>query len=371
MKFVADRKPLLEALQRCARVAERKSTIPILAHVMIAARKQGVTMTATNMDRTITVELAAAVATPGSTTASVRALADFAAGAPDGSQVEIELPKPEGRLTVRAARARGTYATLPVADFPPLQTAGFEHHVALDGAAFAAALGTVVHAQSNEETRFYLNGIYMHRRAARELVLVATDGHRLARTVHETAEDLPEGMPGIILPRQAVPDIEAMMARNDSVELSLGTTLASFAADGIILTTKLVDGTFPDYERVIPPRDIETGFEVDRASLAQAAKRCEAVIADASSHSMKMTPAAGVLQLKASNGDQGEISDEIDASCSTKLPIGVNARYLLAALEALGGKAVRVRYADSGSPMALIDPAQPDQWVQVVMPMRV
>lgn len=370
MKFIADRKPLLEALQRCARVAERKSTIPILTHVLVDARKKNVLLTATNMDRLIAVELEAAVAATGTTTASVRALVDFAAGAPDGSRVEVEQPKADARLTLRAGRARGAFATLPAADFPSFRTEAFDHHLTLDGAAFAAAIGTVVHAQSDESTRYYLNGIYLHRRAERELVLVSTDGHRLARTVHETAEDLPEEMQGIILPRQAVPDIEAMAARNDSIQLSIGATLASVEAGGVILVTKLVDGTFPDYERVIPPADIETGFEVDREQLAFAAKRCEAVIADAASHSMKMAPAAGVLQLKASNGDLGEISDEIDAASSTKLPIGVNVRYLLAALEALGGKTVRVRYADSGSPMALIDPTQPDQRVQVVMPMR-
>lgn len=266
---------------------------------------------------------------------------------------------------------RGAFATLPTAGFPSFRTEAFDHHLVLDGDAFAASIGAVANAQSNEETRFYLNGIYLHRRGERELVLVATDGHCLARIVHETAEDLPEGMPGIILPRQAVPDIEALAARNGSIQLSIGATLASVEAGGVLLVTKLVDGTFPDYERVIPATDIKTGFEVDREQLALGAKRCEAVITDAGSSSMKMTPAASVLQLKASNGDLGEISDEIDASTSTKLPIGVNPRYLLAALEAMGGKTVRVRYADAGAPMALIDPTQPDRLVQVVMPMRV
>lgn len=371
MKFIADRKPLLEALQRCARVAERKSTIPILTHVLVEARKKNVLLSATNMDRMIAVELEAEIGATGSTTASVRALVDFAAAAQDGSQIEVEQPKPDARVTLRAGRARGTFPTLPPAEFPAFRTEAFDHHLALEGAAFAASIGAVAHAQSNEATRYYLNGIYLHRRGDRELVLVATDGHCLARTVHEMPEDLPEGMPGIILPRQAVADIEAMASRNERIQLSIGASRASVEAGGVILSTKLIDGTFPDYERVIPATDIAIGFEVDRESLVLAAKRCGVVIEDAGQHSMKMAPSAGVLQLKASNGDLGEICDEIDASTSTKLPIGVNPRYLLAALEAMGGKTVRVRYADAGAPITLIDPAQPDRLVQVVMPMRV
>lgn len=370
MKFVAERGALLAALQRCNRVAARatKTTLPIMTHLKIEARRQGVRLTANNLDREIVVDLEASVTRTGLTTAPARALVDLVNSADDGCQIEVELPSGKDRLTLRAGRPRGTFPTLPEAEYPAFKDATFAAAFEIDGDAFAAAVRSVAHAISNEETRYYLNGIYMHRRGERELVFVATDGHRLARTVLELPEDLPD-IPGVIVPRQAVDDIHVLADENDRIEIAVGEDMVRVIAGGAVLTSKLVDGTFPDYERVIPPADVAEGFEVDRMALAAAARRCD-IVSEAKNHSMRMVPNGSALELQSGQRDAGEIADEIDAETSTRIPIGVDPRYLMPALEALGGKQIRVRYADAGAPIAFTDPSQPHK-LQIIMAKRV
>jgi DNA polymerase III subunit beta len=370
MKFVSEREPLLEALQRTARVALKggPKVIPILSHVKIEAKRNGVVrLSANDTGRELTIDTAGEVDQAGAVTASARALANFVAGSAEGSQIEMDLPKADGRLTVRAGRARAAIATLPVDQFPSFAEEDFATNFALDGEAFATALRIVSHAQSFEETRYYLNGVYVHRRSPRELVCVATNGHCMGWTFIETDADLPD-LPGVILPRQTIEEVISLAERVESIDVALSDKLCRLSADGTILTTKLVDGTFPDYERVIP-KGVDTGFETDRSHLVQAAKRCAAIVGN-KERPLKMTPAGRVLELLGRDTDLGEITDEIDAATSCKMPIGINAGYLAAALDALGGETVRVRYADPGAPMVFTDPSEPNR-LQVVMAMRV
>jgi DNA polymerase-3 subunit beta len=372
MKFVVERAAILKPLQRAARIAVRgnQNTIPMLSHVQIEARKNGkAVLIATDMDRQVevavpTVELAKA----GATTANARTLAEFVSNAPEGTQIEFELPKVDGRLTLRAGRGRAAFAVLPAEDFPKFNDQGSGTlTVVVDGAALHAALGAVAHAQSNEETRYYLNGTYLHA-AGGELVCVATDGHRLARATLPVA-DLPEGLPGIIIPSASTAEIMALAAKTDTLELAINDhALATFAGD-VVFRTKLIDGTFPDYERVCPPKDVATGFEVDRNAFLLATKRCVAIVSD-KMRALKLTPNDRSIELLGKDADRGEISDEIDAQTSTKMPVGVNAKYLAGALDALQGTTVCLRYADPGAPIALTDPADASR-LQIVMPVRV
>jgi DNA polymerase-3 subunit beta len=375
MKFVAERDQLLKALQRAQRIADRKATIPILTNVLITARKNGkLSLAATDLDRWVQVEVEAQVAAAGTVTANARAMADFVAGAADGSQVEVEHAKEGGPIVLRAGRARASFATLPAADFPPAKEAeGVE--LVVDGKAFAAAVDSVAHAQSNESTRYYLNGIYLHGRGASsgeggEIVLVATNGHCLARDVL-AVKKVPDNLPGVILPSRSIPELVALATAIEDGELVLQVSpiLVRAEIDGVAFSTKLVDGTFPDYERVIPPPDVAEGFDVGRAELTLAAKRCEAITSD-KTHAIKLSPDKGLVQILGRNPDAGEITDEVEASTTTKVPIGINAKYLANALGALGGNTVRVRYADAGAPIAFTDPANKDR-LQIVMAMRV
>ena len=372
MKFVVERAAILEPLQRAARIAIRgnQNTVPMLSHVRVEARKNNqVVLIATDMDRQVEIAVpAVSIGKTGATTANARTLSDFVSNAPEGSQIEFELPKADGRLTLRAGRGRAAFAVLPAEDFPQFKDqGGGTVTVVVDGAALHAAFGAVAHAQSNEETRYYLNGTYLHAGKG-ELVCVATDGHRLARATLPVA-DLPDDLPGIIVPSGSTAEIMALAAKTDSLELAINdTSLAVYAGD-VVFRTKLIDGTFPDYERVCPPKDVATGFDVDRTAFLLATKRCVAIVSD-KMRALKLTPNDRSIELLGKDADRGEISDEIDAQTTTKLPIGVNAKYLAGALDALQGTTIRLRYADPGAPIALTDPADGTR-LQIVMPVRV
>lgn len=372
MKFVVERAAAIEPLQRAARVAIRgnANTIPMLSHVRIEGHKNGkATLVATDMDREVEVTMPTTSMTkPGVITANARAILDFVNGAPEGSQIEFEHPKADARLIVRAGTAKAAFATLPAEDFPRFKATGDGVALSLDGAAFAAALASVAHAQANEETRYYLNGVYLHGRGGNEVICVATDGHRLARATMKV-DQVPEGMPGVIVPSPTIAEIMTMAAKVDTIEISIDSYSLSASAGGVVFRSKLIDGTFPDYERVIPARDIATGFDADRNAFAIAAKRCAAIVSD-KMRSLKLTPHDRSLELLGRDTDRGEITDEIDVQPTTKLPVGVNSKYLAGALDALQGTTVRVRYADAGSPLAITDPND-DTRLQIVMPVRV
>ncbi|MBS0542014.1 MAG: DNA polymerase III subunit beta, partial [Proteobacteria bacterium] len=335
----------------------------------IVAQKGKLTISGTDMMREASISLDAQVEKTGATTADARMLAQFVAGLADGLQVEASLAGE--RLTVRAGRARATFPTLSPEDLPTLRPEGDAVDLELEGAAFAAVLRSVAHAQSTEETRIYLNGVYLHRRADRELVAVATNGHCLARTVLSTSADLPD-FAGVIVPREAVDELATLAAEAGTIELAIGTRLLCARAGDVVLTSKLIDGTFPDYEHVIPPATVKEGFDLAREDLILSLKRVGVFDETdrARSRPVKFSPHGKSIELMASSADLGEIADEIDAQATTKIPVGMNARYVLAALEALGGKTTQVRYADAGAPIAFTDPNAPNK-LQIVMPRRI
>ena len=381
MKLIADREPLLEALTRAARVAPRRDTIPILGHVHLETTRSRLIVTATDMDRELEIALAADVRAPGTITVGAQALRDFVHQSRDGEQVELEIdPKKEGRLVVRAGRARASLATLPAEDFPEFRTLDAPAEFVLDGQTLADALAAVAHAQSDEETRYYLNGVLLRRIAgergaggpSRRLDLVATNGHLLARIGLEAEAELP-AWPDAIVPRPTVAELAALAAQGGPIAIAIADTLCTFTREGTTIASKLIDGFYPDYERVIPP-DQPRGFECQRDELLRAARRC-AAIAEADKvggRPVKVTPVAGArgsLQISA-RGDLGEITDEIEADVHDAAEVGMSSRYLADILGAMDGAAVRFRYEDAGSPMRLTDPADP-RAIHVLMPMRV
>ena len=374
MKFVVERSLLLDALQRTARIAVRpsdKNLVAILTHVKLETRKpSGLRLTAHDLFREVEILVPTAdISKTGVTTMSARALLDFVASCPEGAQVEIEHPRADARVVVRAGRARATLPALSADDFPAFTVPGNAVSFEIEGAAYSAGLASVAHAQSSEETRYYLNGIFVHRRKERELVCVATDGHRIARTIVPMAEDLPEDLPGVIVPSAAIGELIGLAGKVDTLQIEVSDQFLRARTESVTFTTKLVDGTYPDYERVLPPDDVATGFDTDRTAFAQTARRCAAIVSD-KARAVKLTPRGDTLELLGSDRDLGEIVDEIDAATSTKMPVGLNTKYLVAALEALQGKTVKVRYDNPGAPIAFTDPGEPNR-LQVVMAMRV
>ena len=286
--------------------------------------------------------------------------------------MEIEQGGDDGQLTLRSGRSKFVLAALPVDDFPLMSGGELPHSFLLAAEELKALIDRTRFAISNEETRYYLNGIYLHAATSggvQVLRAVATDGHRLARV----EVPLPEGatgMPGVIVPRKTVAELRKLLDETtQQVTVSLSETKIRFAFDNAVVTSKLIDGTFPDYERVIPA-DNDKVLEVDCRALAQAVDRVSAISTE-KSRAIKLSVEKGGLTLSASSLENGSAVEELEAAYdSGPIEIGFNSRYLMEILAQIEGDAARFSMADSGSPTVVREVAD-DSAVYVLMPMRV
>jgi len=373
MKVTIERAALLKSLGHVQSVVERRNTIPILANVLLEARDGALGLSATDMDITIVESQAAEVVTPGATTAPAHTFYEIVRKLPDGAQVELSVEAEGGQMRLKAGRSSFALATLPKEDFPSGEGEDLPQRFTLHGEELRNLIDRTRFAISTEETRYYLNGIYLH--ATRDqtpacLRAVATDGHRLARF----EVDLPDGaagMPGVIVPRKAVNELRKLIDELESgVEVSLSQTRIRFAFNGTtVLTSKLIDGTFPDYERVIPAGN-DKHMQVACRDFAKAVDRV-ATISSEKSRAIKLSLDDGVLTLSATSPDQGSASESLDASYDgTPLDIGFNARYVLDIAERIEGAEARFSFADSASPTIVRDTTDSSA-LYVLMPMRV
>ncbi len=257
MKVTVERASLLKSLGHVHRVVERRNTIPILANVLVRAEGSKLSFKATDLDLEITETIPAEVSPGGSTTVPAHMFYEIVRKLPEGTQVVLEGTGDRAVLTLRAGRSRFTLQTLPENDFPDLAAGDMTHNFTLSAADLKRLIDKAQFAISTEETRYYLNGIYLHAAGSgktQTLRAVATDGHRLA----QVEIPLPKGgagMPGIIVPRKTVSEVRRLIDDADadvSIELSQGKI--RFTIGDVVLTSKLIDGTFPDYARVIPLR---------------------------------------------------------------------------------------------------------------------
>ncbi|MBL8689172.1 MAG: DNA polymerase III subunit beta [Rhodospirillaceae bacterium] len=371
MHFTLDRAALLKPLAHVQSVVERRTTIPILSNVMIQAASGKVSISATDMDIDIVESVPAEVKKKGSITCPAHTLHDIVRKLPDGSQVELAASD-SGRVTLRAGRSTFTLQTLPTEEFPALSGDTLPHRFELPADGLRTLIDRTRFAISTEETRYYLNGIYLH--AAKQdgvdvLRAVATDGHRLARV--EMA--LPEGaagMPGVIIPRKAVAELRKLVEETPGpVSLSLSEAKIRFAFDGTILTSKLIDGTFPDYERVIPVNNDKI-MTVECKSFAEAVDRV-ATISTEKSRAVKLAVAPDTLTLSASSPENGTATEDLQVKfAASPIEIGFNSRYLLDITQQIEGDGAEFVMADAASPTIVRDPSDRSA-LYVIMPMRV
>ena len=372
MKLTIERAALLRSLNHIQSVVERRNTIPILANVLVEASDDGVNLSATDMDISIVESAASSAAVAGATTAPAHTLYDIVRKLPDGAQIELDAGGDTDRLTLSAGRSRFTLATLPTADFPAMSAGDLPHIFSVPADDLRALVDRTRFAISTEETRYYLNGIYLHAveiDSVPVLRAVATDGHRLAR-VEMPMPDGAAGMPGIIIPRKTVNELRKLIdeCEND-VQISLSDTKIRFAFDGTVLTSKLIDGTFPDYEKVIPVGNDKL-LEVDCRQFAEAVDRV-ATISTERSRSVKLEISDNSLTLSASSPDAGSATEEIEVSYGKEaLEIGFNSKYLLDIAQQVEGDVAQVLFADGASPTIVRDSADGSA-LYVLMPMRV
>jgi DNA polymerase III subunit beta len=373
MKITVERGAFLKALSHVQNVVERRNTIPILSNVMIEAGKGRLKLTATDLDIEIVESIPSDVLRNGAATAPAHMLYDIVRKLPDGAQVQVELLTSEGgRLAVSAGSVRFELACLPKEDFPQMAAGALPHRFRLAADDLKNLIDKTRFAISTEETRFYLNGIYVH--AAKDgkthtLRAVATDGHRLAR--YEL--DLPDGasdMPGVIVPRKTIAELRRLLDDAEgAIDISLSDTKIQFVSDGVELTSKLIDGTFPDYQRVIPAGN-DKALSLDSKEFAQAVDRVSTISAD-KTRAVKLNIAKDKLTLSVVNPDSGTATEELGATYNAAgVEIGFNARYLLDITSQIEGKEVRFLLSDAGSP-TLIEDTEDSRTLYVLMPMRV
>ncbi len=372
MKLTIERAALLKALGHVQSVVERRTTIPILSNVLLRAEAGRLSLSATDMDLEIIESVSARVERDGRTTAPAHTLYDIVRKLREGAQIEFETLGGRNEMALRSGRSTFTLACLPPEDYPVMSAGELPHQFVLPAGELRALIDRTRFAISTEETRYYLNGIYLHSAKANEVPVVravATDGHRLAR-VEMTAPEGAAGMPGIIVPRKTVLELRKLVEEGDEeVHIALGDNKIRCAIGEASLTSKLIDGTFPDYDRVIPSANDKV-LEVDCKSFAEAVDRVSTISTERS-RAVKLAIDRGNLTVSATSPENGTAVEELEVRYqSTPLEIGFNSRYLLDITDQIGGEYVQFQMADAGSPTILRDGADSTA-LYVLMPMRV
>jgi DNA polymerase-3 subunit beta len=375
MKATIERAKLLRCLSHVQSVVERRNTIPILSNVLIEAAAGGtVKIMATDLDLQVIESLdAVSVEVAGAITVSAHLLFDIARKLPDGSQVSFETA--DNRMTVKAGRSRFSLPTLPRDDFPVIVEGDLPTSFELPARLLAELVDRTRFAISTEETRYYLNGIFLHVSDDDQPVLkaAATDGHRLARFTLPRPEGA-DGMPDVIVPRKAVGELRKLLeeALDGNVEIDLSPSKIRFTLGGeggVVLTSKLIDGTFPDYSRVIPTGNDKL-LKLDPKSFYEGVDRV-ATIATEKTRAVKMGLETDKVTLSVTSPDNGTAAEEVPADYGSEaLEIGFNANYLKDILGQIDGDTVEMHLADPGAP-TLIRQDEKSPALYVLMPMRV
>jgi DNA polymerase-3 subunit beta len=372
MKLTIERSALLRSLAHVQNVVERRTTIPILSNVKLAAEPAQLRLTATDMDLSLVAHEPADVTRPGTTTLAAHTLFDIVRKLPDGSEIGIEQNGGSSEVTVRAARSTFNLPTLPADEFPAIGEEQLGVRFRMAGKDLAKLIDKTRFAISTEETRYYLNGIHIHatRGGATSMLRgVATDGHRLARI--ELA--LPAGaeqIPPIIVPRKTVGEVRKLIEGFDGeVEISVSPARIQFSLERAVLVSRLIDGTFPDYERVIPSSN-EKKATFETKLLGEAVDRV-ATISTEKARAVKLAFEPNTVTVSAVSAETGRAVEEIDVEYSgDQLEIGFNARYILDMLGEIDGPKVRLEMATAAAPTVVRDPEDMST-LYVLMPMRV
>ena len=372
MKFSIERAALLKAVSQAQSVVERRNTIPILANVLIEAEGDAVSFRATDLDIEVVDKAAAHVERAGATTVSATTLHEIVRKLPDGALVTLTEDGASGRLNIEAGRSNFTLATLPREDFPVMASSEYAANFAAPAPVLRRLFDKSKFAISTEETRYYLNGVYLHVAdgdGGKVLRCVATDGHRLAR-IDAALPDGAAEMSGVIVPRKTVGELRKLLDDDDmQIAVSVSETKIRFATPDITLTSKVIDGTFPDYTRVIPTGNTRR-LEVDANDFAKAVDRV-ATVSSERSRAVKLQLEDDKLVLSVNAPDSGAAQEELEVAYGDeRLEIGFNAKYLLEIASQVDRENAVFLFNSAGDP-TLMREGNDTSAVYVVMPMRV
>ena len=373
MKLTIERAALLKALGHVQSAVERRNTIPILSNVLLSAERDRLTFSATDLDMEIIDEAFAQVDQPGQITAPAHTLYEIVRKLPDGADVSLAFSGEDPRLTVQAGRSRFNLPVLPAGDFPVMSSEGLGGRMSVDVNDLIRLIDKTRFAISAEETRYYLNGLYLHtvssEGGAPRLRAVATDGSRLALAEMPAPEGA-VGAPGVIVPRKTVGEARRLLEdAGESVELAISPQKVRFDLNGAALTSKVIDGNFPDYGRVIP-KDNNRIVRIDAKLFAQAVDRVATISAE-KSRSVRMSIESGRVVLTVRNMEAGQAVEELEIEYDGEpFELSFNARYLLDITDQISGESAELRFGGPNDPALVLDPADAD--VQyILMPLRV
>jgi DNA polymerase-3 subunit beta len=378
MKFIADVSVIRSALKLIEKSVAKRSAVPILSTVMIGVAQldsKSVSMCGTDLDHEMTATIAADVKAEGAACVEAHLLSQIVGKLPNDAEVTFEHDHSKGVVAVRCGRSRFMLRTMPVEDFPQLSASEISHRFTLKREQFDLLFRVPRFAVSQEETRYYLNGIYLHvredgRKNAFRLYACATDGHRMALT----KSDLPDGaenMPGVIVPRATVDQVLRAVdtVKPEQIGVGVNRECIQFEIGDVLLTSKLIYGSFPDYARVIPLGNDKTArVEADR--LREVAGRVT-TISSKRGRAVKLSFEPNQIKLSVSNPDVGSSEEEVEAEYDNDpLDIGFNSVFLCDILGEVKTDTVKIKMADPGSP-TLFTPADEDDMLFILMPMRV
>ncbi|MFZ2619756.1 MAG: DNA polymerase III subunit beta [Alphaproteobacteria bacterium] len=372
MKLSISRETLLKNLRHMSAVVEKRTSIAILSNVRIKAANNVLELTATDNDITIQGTAEAFVEEAGTTTASAHKLFEIMSKIPEGVMVNMELKDGGNRLAISAGKAKFSLACLPADAFPADQLTAMSGAVTftMPAKALANALTKAQFAASTDDTRAYLTGVYLHVPEGEDNILrfVATDGHRLAKVDMALPEGAAE-IPGVILPRKCVAELKKLTEDGKDITLSIGETKVQAAAGELKLTSKVIDGTFPDYHRVIPKANTAK-MAVARRTLLQAVGRV-AILSHEKSRSVRFSVHDNNLSITANNPDQENASEDVKVAFDgAQLDVGFNAKYVEDIGAQVAGDDMEFLFKDNTSPVLVTDPTDPTA-LFVVMPMRI
>ena len=364
MKLSASREALLQPLQAVIGVVERRQTMPILANVLLAAKDGQLAVTATDLEVELVANTEVEVKAAGEVTVPGRKLLDICRALPDEAAISMSLSGE--KLSVTSGRSRFSLMTLPAAEFPTVEDINAEQSVTVSQEKLTKLLDKTHFSMAQQDVRYYLNGLLLET-GQKHLRAVATDGHRLALCeVELDQKDLPEQQ--VIVPRKGVLELQRLIGGEGDLELILGSNHVRIQLEGIRFTSKLIDGRFPEYERVIP-QDTSNHLSADREAFRGALQRT-AILSNEKYRGIRLTIKSGSLLLQAHNPEQEEAEEEVEVAYEgDDIEIGFNVNYLLDALGAIDTDEVTLAVVDGNSSCLLREPGN-DESKYVVMPMR-
>ncbi len=364
MKFSVEREAMLLPLQAVIGVVERRQTMPILSNVLVTVNSSGLTITATDLEVELSATGKVDVQAPGEITIPGRKLIDIIKALPEKANIILALENE--RLLIRSGKSRFTLATLPASDFPVIENIEIKQKISLSQADMKTLLDKTHFSMAQQDVRYYLNGL-LFELSGQQLRLVATDGHRLALAETKLADTVNTSSQ-VILPRKGVLELQRVLGNQGNVEIIISTNHMRITVDGVRFTSKLIDGRFPDYNRVIPQNPNRI-VSAERSALRAALQRA-AILSNEKYRGIRLTLKSNLLVMQAHNPEQEEAEEELEVSHSGEdMEIGFNVNYLMEALSAVDGDQVELGFTDGNSSCLIKSPGNVASRY-VVMPMR-